>query len=343
MDVYTVDTNYNRDKIVEDFESFIWTERYAEHGDFVLKAAPTSKLKTYLPVDTMITHSETSQVMFVLSVLEEMVDGTASLSITGKSLTTLMETRTIKPNWKATGPIGNLVANLIRSICVDGNGVSPNDVIPELAVYNNTGETEAAEVSFDFGSLYDVVTQLADTVNVGFYIYRRSTSPRIAFNIYKGVERPNTVFSTELDTLINPSSLISNESYYNIAYVNGVNGITVVAATGVSANIQGLKRRVLAVDASDVNPEEYTAEAYKSLLIQKGKQALAEHKQVTVFDGEIPEDAKSKYGIDYNLGDIVFFKGDGNKVQKVRITEYIWSLDSNGETSYPSFTQLDEE
>jgi hypothetical protein len=56
-------------------------------------------------------------------------------------------------------------------------------------------------------------------------------------------------------------------------------------------------------------------------------------------DGQIVPDIQFKYGVDYNLGDIVEVEAPSSTITKARVTEYIRTQDKEGERSYPTLTK----
>ena len=73
----------------------------------------------------------------------------------------------------------------------------------------------------------------------------------------------------------------------------------------------------------------------------KGKQALAEQRFVTAFDGKIPDYNPYVYGVDYNLGDYVERRDIRGFASKMLVTEQIFVSDVNGDHSYPTLQTLD--
>lgn len=118
----------------------------------------------------------------------------------------------------------------------------------------------------------------------------------------------------------------------------------------------GLSRREIFTDASSVQRKEtitnsdgttdeiYLTEAeFTANLIQKGKEKLAESKREEKFEGEVDYSGTFKYGKHYKIGDIVQIMNEYGFTGKSRVTEYIFSDDTNGLKCYPKFEMIDEE
>lgn len=353
MQLYVLDANYQRVAIVDEYESLIWTERYSVFGDFKLVVEPTQKMKNLLTTGKVLYHNETT----VLMVIEEVYDATAddgsrTLEISGRSMEAILETRvvtglTVNKNWTSSGTVGQVVRRLVTQICVDGLGLSEFDVIPELYVHDSTSgmpNLEIIQVSIKPKLLYDAVKELCDTAGYGFRIQRQPTSPRMRFQIYAGVDKPNIIFSTALDNISSQSSLDSTTNFRNIAYVMGVSGTIAQTTDGkVSVYIPGLKRRVLLVDAMDIEFDDDVIlwADYREQLRQRGREELTKYRRQHLFDGEVISTGEHKYRYNYDLGDTVYLMDAGGKKYPVRVSEYIWAIDSTGLKSYPTFETID--
>lgn len=54
MDIFVLDSGFNQIGIVDIFESFIWTERYAKPGDFELQVPRTKENLNLLKKDNWL-------------------------------------------------------------------------------------------------------------------------------------------------------------------------------------------------------------------------------------------------------------------------------------------------
>jgi hypothetical protein len=84
-----------------------------------------------------------------------------------------------------------------------------------------------------------------------------------------------------------------------------------------------------------------SAENLLNLLNSRARDGLAANEFVKAVDGEIVPTSQFKYGVDYNLGDIIEVQGNMGVIQSSRITEYIRSHDLTGEKAYPTVKALE--
>lgn len=353
MLLYLLDANYERIRVIDDYTSLIWTERYSVFGDFKLVVPPTAAMKSLLTTGKVLSHDETTVMMVIEEVLDSTTDaGVRSLQISGRSLESILDTRvvtsgTLNRNWTSFGTVGQVVRRLVTQMCVDATELSEFDIIPELYVHDSTDGTpglEIIQVSIKPKSLYDAVKELCDTAGYGFRIQRKLESPRLRFNIYNGENKPGVVFSTALDNLSSESMLDSIKDFRNIAYVTGHNGtIAQAPVPGTSVYIPGLRRRVMHVDGSDIEYDQAVISwaDYREQLRQRGREALTKQKRQHLFDGEVTSTASHRYRISYDLGDTVYLMADGGEKFPVKVSEYIWSNDSSGLRSYPTFEAVE--
>lgn len=93
-------TNYIPDKLIEGYNSLIWTERYDTFGEFELKSFDVDGLSKLLPEDTLVSHLETREVMQVETQSIEMVgegeDAVPEITIRGRSASIILDHRWVE-------------------------------------------------------------------------------------------------------------------------------------------------------------------------------------------------------------------------------------------------------
>lgn len=338
MDIYVLSPDYKRGHIIDQYTSFLWTERYSSAGDVQVVTQPTLAMRALLREGVFLEINESDRLMVLETVVITKVDGKSVLTATGRSMESILEFRSVRApgyEWYVKSTTGDIVQDIVWRICVAGNGFSSNDIIPNLAVADLSSTNEVIDTTIKFQAVYNAVKDLCDAKDLGFRITLKDSAPNLLFAVYGGKPR-SVFFSTELDTLTDPSYLTSQKGYRNIAYVYGKSMVKIVAAPGTDINVTGLARRVLSVDASDVDPTKVKADEYINMLTQRGLEALAATKFVRAFDGKLPKDVPYRYNEHYFMGDLVYI-GDADVQRRVRVVEYIWASDAEGDRSYPTF------
>jgi len=372
MELYTLDEQLRRARVVEGYESLIWTERYSTWGDFELIIRSSREARNLLPVDTRLALDRSHRVMTVETVEESINDdGEETLTITGRSLEALLDdrvampqlgpleteepdpddpdkTRTVSVKWEFTDKPADIARSLFQVVCVDG-AISEADKIPFyepgniLPLGTIPEPQDVVTIAFEPDTLYNSLKEVCDTYNLGFRILRDGDNSRTSFEVYTGDNRmsnqttfPAVIFSPEMENLTNTAQLTSTAKMKNVAYVFAKNGATEVLAPGADPDAAGFERRVLFVKADNIDGTSGTD--LEIAMQQRGLQELAKHRTIFNFDGEIPEFGSYEYGVDYNLGDLVEQRNADGFSTEMRVTEQIFVSDAEGERAYPTLS-----
>lgn len=347
MELYTISSIDNRrETIIEEFESFVWTDRYSSYGDFEIKANPSKDMVSRLTPGKLVGFDSSDRIMKIDTVLhEEDSEGKQTLTIKGRSLEWQLQKRIAKKvwadvPWDLSGTPGSIITQMVNTVCVLGTGVSALDVIPGLTASNYSTIATVYTLSIKSGALYDRIKDICDSFELGFRIRKPDLgTSALRFEVYSGTNRTGmtgVAFSKDSESLSQTSRFSSQESFKNVAYVvTKTTGLS-VTASGYSG-VTGLDRNVLLVDASDLT---VTGAALTAAMTQRGRDALAANAKIELFDGSINPASSFKYGTHYFLGDLIVLVGDNEERQTMRITENIWSGDESGITSYPTFSAI---
>lgn len=343
--------------MIDRFESMIWTERFSAWGDFELHIFSTPEMRRLLPVGTRLAMSDSYRVMQV-ELVENSTDGEGRemLNISGRSLEAILDDRvarntfanlTTAPKWVIANHTPAYIARFIfNSICRD-NTIFPDDEIPFL----QTGSLfpvgtipfpdDIITIELSLQSVYKAIKDICDAYDLGFRLVRNFDESELYFDIYAGNDRTtlqNTlapvVFAPNLDNLTNISEVTSIGNYKNVAYVFHPNGAQVVTADGVSVEVEGFDRRVMEIDASDIDLP--AGAELNTALQQRGRDELAKNRPIQAFDGELPSNSPYKYEVAYMLGDLIEMRNADGVTNQMRVTEQIFVSDAQGERSYPT-------
>jgi hypothetical protein len=361
MEVYILDSSLRRINVVDRFESLLWTERYKDIGDFELKLHSTAAHKNLFPSGTRLAMNESNYVMQVEEVESKSdSEGRSIMTVKGRSLELLMEDRMAlgtfgdlitNPSWELTGTPGGIARQIFKEICVDGK-IDKGDIIPFIApnttpplYFPDTIAEPSAVITKEIEpqSVYAAIKDLCDIYGLGFRLVRNYDKSMLHFDIYTGVDRTTrqddflpVIFSPDLENLKDVTELNSSVDFKNVAYVFSKYGAKKVYATGVNPNISGFDRRVLHVNATDIEIQD--GPELQDLLEKRGQEELTQHRSVAGFDGEVSQHSRYKYGMQYNLGDLVEMRSSDGVTTNMRVTEQIFASDSEGERSYPTLT-----
>lgn len=364
MELVTLDGSRQPAKLVENYDSLIWTERFNTVGDFQIQTGDIDRFMTILPEGTLVSLRESNVPMVVEThnIVRKKGKG-ANLIIKGRSFESILDRRIAiaavaggTNDWNVVAKIPSDVAYyIINKICVTGI-LSANDIFPASLVQFNapadylTSTGPNRSFSVPKGNLLSAVLTflqaeaLADATTIpatpavvphGIRAVRPSAAgTAIAVQIYTGTDRTATVyFDGTRDLLDDGSYLFSKVGSATSAVVLGAS-TAITLEGGVSAP-SGIDRRVILVDGTTSGVSDETT------LKEHGKMSLADASKTSIFDGSINQDLSPYvYGVDYNLGDIVRLVGDYGVDSKARVTEYIRAEDATGVKSYPTLSTI---
>jgi hypothetical protein len=250
MEIFILDSLLRPIDVVDEFISMIWTERFAERGDFELVTLSTPANRKRFVYDTMIMIPDSKRIMRV-NTIEETIDienGT-TLKIKGYDLVSVLDQRLIA--WKQVGgphsgmleaisyyhgwtPM-ELLYRFVWWMCVPagGNALSPGDIIPYLQDFNTSPSlypadtipypTEEIVWEQKTTSLLSAVKDLSNAYDLGFRLYKDPNAAKLYFEGYTGSDRtsaqttlPPVIFSSDMSNLENTTEYSNNLEHFNV-------------------------------------------------------------------------------------------------------------------------------
>lgn len=364
MDLMTLNDNNQPSKLIENYDSLIWTERFNTVGDFQLVTGNTSKFMNLLPEGTRLTLRETNQVMIVEThQIDRKKRSPEKLTIKGRSFESILDRRVAVQSfgsgtnsWVVGAKTPSDVAWYVIDQIVRVGTLDPQDIFPSSMVQFPTpadyGTSTGPSKNFNVerGNLLNVVLGLLQTtaaedisttpdtpavVPHGIRAVRpNSSGTAIGVQIYTGTDRRATVyFDATRELLDDGTYLFSKVGSANVAYGIGANLSAFMHEGAVEPS--GLDRRVTLLDGSEA------AITSTDVLKNYMSQALAEASETAIFDGNINPDLNPyTYGVHYNLGDIVRVHGDYGLDEIARVTEYIRTEDATGQKAFPTLETI---
>lgn len=107
-------------------------------------------------------------------------------------------------------------------------------------------------------------------------------------------------------------------------------------------------RNAIIADVPSASPSlddsvELREPLYINYLIQRGLEKIAEHGEVTEFNGTVITGYMFEYRVDYNLGDVVLVSDEYGNSKKVRVIEALENDSANGYTLEIKFEDIEQE
>lgn len=375
MDVEVLDRNFRTKRILDDYISLIWTERYYEAGDFEIYMAPDIEFLDELLQEQMlgdiyfrIKDSDRVMMMDTIEITTDQDEG-GRLKITGNSLEIMLDRRIYWEGFKMweAQHLGSILY-----YCLEFNVTEPDD--PNRKIPNFRFENHeymwppmyegvfALTKEYLSETIYEIICEQCKYTKYGFKVLLTDDN-HFDFILYKGVDRTPlgnennyVIVSPKYDNLSESNYIRSNTNFKNVTLIEAKgmkeNERIFKTKTRNNATYSGLNRREIYTDGRNISwkKENYTSAndkdgwltnaEFQNLMFEAGLNTLSDHPVTIAFEGLIEPNVTYVYGKDYNLGDIVYIVDKYETEGKARITEVVKSYDSSGRDI--SFT-LDEQ
>jgi hypothetical protein len=332
-----------------------WIERYADVGEFEIKAKLSTGLKAYLPAGTLISHENTYEMMIVENhEINETADEDPDLTITGRSFVSYLEQRIVgfDPARSsdfvgeyviAAGALGAVIRDLIRKHVTDLAGA--NDVVPGLLADSTAvSGVSVPEQTIAKGPLLPEVIRMLALDDFGIRTIRPNPfgvvgSPSwTILRIYKGTDlSKQLIYSSRTGHMDSIDYLFSNKNFKTAALVIG----RYVQATWTGGVGYGMRQVI--IDGQDLDGHLNAAPSGTDLvgvtnrMRQRALTYLANQNEINIARADIAKTDPYRYRKDYNLGDLVTVAANYGEQAVMRIVEYVEIEDEGGESGHPTF------
>lgn len=377
MNAIILNTNFESVGMIDVYESFIWTDRFKECGDFEISMPIGTTIPSFIRKDYYVTISRTKRAMIIETIgIETDIETGPKLVIKGRSLESILKRRIVYAETsdgkiratpfsrsKKTGEKPNL-QNGIKFI-LEKNLIEPTMNARKIPNFIFEMSTDPAITSLTFEAqylgedLYTIITKLCDENDIGFEVTINDEN-QLVFRLVAGVDRsyaqdmnPYVIFSKRYNNIRNTQYIESNENLKNVTLVagegeyNSTTGATHYSVYWLNTitGTVGMDRREIYTDATSLSTDDgegssLSVEQYQAHLRKRGIDTLMENTEFTATDGEVDTSKMYVYDKDYFLGDIVQIEDEYGHEGQARVTEMIFSYDTSGITAYPTFTSI---
>lgn len=287
MELLVLNKNFDIVGIIDQYESFNWTDRYNECGEFELTLLADKDLFNILKSDYYLYFDQSEKKYMIIEGLEIKTDYEKGnrLIVTGRSLESILDRRII---WtKTTFTFANNFQNAVLKMVSEalsptqydwGGPAAENRQVSNLVVSKNYNEPLVGQIKMDsieyYGeNLYEIVSELCQSRNpeVGFRILVGNEN-KFVFRLYTGVDRSSentaglqpVIFSPYFENISDTDYYESIKSFKTIGLVVGqdyTNDNEVVTRAGRTSVFRGrtlesyvgLYRRETFCDATNVS------------------------------------------------------------------------------------------
>lgn len=311
MECIVLNTSFETIGYIDDYTSFIWTERFAKYSDFELEL-PAKMYLDVLRKGNYIMYPASSKLMTINTIQISSAFTAPNTIVSGRSLEYLLHKRIIM-NEVSFG-IGSSVQTGILSL-IQSNVISPSDTnrkIPEFSYVSNndssvTSVTFSEETKFYRDNLYDAIENLCNEYGLGFKV--DFVENKFQFQLYKGHdlsydqnERNVVVFSPQFGNLNECTYWTSTMDDANQALILGdtitakktvtvpvydssgnlVENVTVTVPVEIpieinyGSNLSGLNRAEIFVDSSNRKIPDVPDNAPIDTIMAKANEYMAQ-------------------------------------------------------------------
>ena len=296
MDITILNYNLDAIKVFDTYNSLIWTDRYNEYGDFEIYTPMTDDILTYMRQGYYLQRKDSDHVMIIESLkVTTDIDEGSNLTVTGRSLESLLERRIIWGQKTVNGSLHDGIKTLLTE-----NIISPSNADRKISPFmfqDSTDPTILAltiDAQYTGDNLYETIQKICAERDIGFRV-TLNDSKQFVFELYMGVDRSYNqtsnsyvVFSPKFDNLISSNYIESKKPLKNVTLVGGEGEGSERRYTAVG-NVAGISRREIFTDARDISSntgtegETMTNDEYIALLRQRGKEKLSENAEIYSF------------------------------------------------------------
>lgn len=350
---------YAAERVIDDFTSLVWCERYMKPGEFVLtmNATPENVAFFTSEKDLIISRAETDRAMFVDS-----VDVTTNpkngdlLKIKGKSIENVLNSRCIRQSNTLSGKPDDLIYYFIDWNIGNYfyyNGLPPSRVMHRVRYINLLGIDEHemltlqdTEVQPADQKLGDFVFDMCKAFKFGFKV--RFVNGLMKYSCYAGKNRTvnqsennAVVFADDFGNLGKTEYLVNNSTYYNNIIVAGEGSgkERISINTGFARALGGIALKEKFVDKKNISSLSDGLDDYNRLLGKIANAELDASTPTIELTGEAVPGGQYEYRKGYDLGDTVTVKTKFGMTGSATVSEVVETVDSSGYKSIPTFTE----
>ena len=150
---------YIPDKLIEGYNSLVWTERYQDPGEFQLKSFDIAGMKELLPIDTLVSHLETKEVFQVETHSIEMVgegaDAMPEITVAGRSGSKILGDRWVESTYQKRRKMRKKYS-ATSALCVLLYQAVDNNSGADLTRGDNDPDTEGVVNHYPWTTLDDI-------------------------------------------------------------------------------------------------------------------------------------------------------------------------------------------
>ena len=250
MDLYVLNTAFDTVAIIDDYESFNWTDRYNEAGDFELVLLVTTELITVIQANYYLYFQMSDHLMIIESLEIKTDDEKGNrLVVSGRSLESLLDRRVIWTRIRFTfaesfqNAIIKMVNNSMSPFdCGDSSTIwgekaaanrqikNPNFIVKRAEPWDKeplANQLKMDSIEYWGENLYDIVVDLCKSRDpeVGYKVAWKQSDNTFNFVLYIGEDRSSDNSAGNLPVMFSPYL----ENIFDTDYYESIKGYKTIA------------------------------------------------------------------------------------------------------------------
>lgn len=255
MDIYVLNKNLERVGIVDNYNSVIWANRYAQRGDCEVYVPATSENLQLMQKGFYLERDDDGMVCQIKKIqLDTDAEDGNYLTVSGYDVKGFLDQRVI---WGTATCNGNveafnrkLVSDALISPSIEARGLKKENGGQLLSLEAAQEFTEETSEQVSYKNMGEKIRETCQKYGWGYRIFRENSG--LKFGFYKGTNRTSEViFSDEFENLASTTYKSDDTKLGNVALVAGA-GEGAERARSVYGYQEGVDRYELFVDAKDV-------------------------------------------------------------------------------------------
>lgn len=253
IEVYVFNKSLQMVGMVDAYKSLIWVPRYQETGDCEIYLEASAENIALFQMGYYLARLDDDMVCKIdyLQIDTDTEDGNYLL-VKGTDAKGILDQRIIWETSTCNGPVEDFTRQLVTEALI--TPTDPDRQISLIELGAAAGFSEAVSEQVSYKNLGAKIREYCKTYGWGYRLTLTATN-KLAFSLYKGVDRSNEVFfSDDYENLSSSSYIDSCQDMTNTALIGGEGegSDRIKAELGVAA---GIDRFEIFVDADDLSTQ----------------------------------------------------------------------------------------
>lgn len=265
MEVYILNSNYEKIAFVDQAESILWNKKYNDEGYCEIYVPCDLEMLEILKEGNYVYREDNDMFCKITSVEIETDEENGDYIIaTGTDMIKILSNRIVR--WEIT--YSGTVAQFIKKL-IDDNIINPKQINRKIQNFTfNTDNfstfTETITINSFTDDLYELIKNICKTYNYGFEVRLLVDTKTIQFKLYKGQDKAGIENSEYIEFSPTYGNIISSNykkdisNYKNLCYVGYKNlqeETHLLSVFNTPTEPEGEERKEIYVDGSNTSRE----------------------------------------------------------------------------------------